>query len=312
MGLTALLDLELAVPRPDELQQFWVDHGMQLTTAGTLGTTDRPSQLRLREGGYRHVSELRVECETEADLVAIASRLDALGIASAIGDGVLRCADPVLDHDVVVQVRGAAPITPAATRQWNLPGVYDRIGQRSPACISEQPHSPRRLGHVVFGSSNVEASRAFFVDGLGFKVSDSFGEFAYFLRCSNDHHNLLITPAAVPNLNHYALEMDGIDAIGLAGQKIVAERPDCSVTGVGRHVVGANMFWYLLDPAGGMFELYSDMDQIADDEKWAAENHRTDWNPFEEAAWNSTAIKPDFFEPVDIADIAKGREAAGH
>jgi hypothetical protein len=127
----------------------------------------------------------------------------------------------------------------------------------------------------------------------------------------NDHHNLLITPAAVPNLNHYALEMDGIDAIGLAGQKIVAERPDCSVTGVGRHVVGANMFWYLLDPAGGMFELYSDMDQIVDDEKWAAENHRTDWNPFEVAAWNSTAIKPDFFEPVDIADIAKGREAAG-
>jgi catechol-2,3-dioxygenase len=112
-------------------------------------------------------------------------------------------------------------------------------------------------------------------------------------------------------MNHYAMEMDDVDAIGLAGAKIVAERPDCSVAGLGRHVVGANMFWYLLDPAGGMFELYSDMDQIHDDDLWAAEQFRDDWNPFEVAAWNSSAIKADFFEPADIDAIGAAREAAG-
>lgn len=311
MGLTSLLDLELAVPAPTELEQFWVARGMQVTAPGVLGTTDRPSQLRLREGAYRHVSTMRVACETERDLDAIASRLDALGIASARGDGTLRAADPVLDHDVIVELTGAAAITPPTPREPNRPGSSSRIDRRSRACLDQLPQAPRRVGHVVFGTTDVEASRAFYVDGLGFKVSDSFGSFAYFIRCSNDHHNMLLAPSRVPVMNHYALEMDDADAIGLAGSKIVAERPDCSVTGLGRHVVGANMFWYLLDPAGGMFELYADMDQIHDDDAWAAEQFRDDWNPFEVAAWNSSVIKADFFEPADIDAIGAAREAAG-
>ena len=311
MGLTSLLDLELAVPAPTELQDFWVARGMQVTAPGILGTADRPSQLRLREGSYRHVATMRVACETERDLDAISSRLDALGIASVRGDGTLRAADPVLDHDVIVEVTGAAAITPPSPRQFNQPGSTGRVDRRSRACVDQLPQAPRRVGHVVFGTTDVEASRAFYVDGLGFKVSDAFGTFAYFIRCSNDHHNMLLAPSNVPVLNHYAMEMDDVDAIGLAGSKIVAERPDCSVAGLGRHVVGANMFWYLLDPAGGMFELYTDMDQIHDDDAWAAQQFRDDWNPFEVASWNSSGIKADFFEPADIADIAKAREAAG-
>jgi catechol 2,3-dioxygenase-like lactoylglutathione lyase family enzyme len=311
MGLTSLLDMELAVPAPTALEEFWQRRGMQVTAPGVLGTADRPSQLRLREGAYRHVAELRVACETEADLVDIARRLDGMGIAASLGDGWLRCADPILDHDVLVQVTAAASITPPAPRELNRPGRADRLDRRSTACLGQAPKAPRRLGHVVFGTTDVAASKAFYVDGLGFKVSDSFGDFAYFIRCSADHHNMLLAPSAVPCMNHYAMEMDDIDAIGAAGAQVTAESPEASIAGIGRHVVGANMFWYLLDPAGGMFELYSDMDQIVDDEQWATQQFRDDWNPFEVAAWNSSGIKADFFEPADIAAIAKAREAAG-
>jgi catechol 2,3-dioxygenase-like lactoylglutathione lyase family enzyme len=311
MGLTSLLDLELAVPVPSELEAFWERRGMRVTAPGVLGTAERPSQLRLREGAYRHVAEMRVTCETEADLESIAQRLDGLGIASVRGDGFLRCADPILDHDVIVEVTAAAALTPPAPRLLNRPGQLTRRDRRSTACLDQAPQVPRRVGHVVFGTTDVEASRAFYVDGLGFKVSDSFGDFAYFIRCSTDHHNMLLAPSAVPCMNHYAMEMDDVDAIGAAGTKILAELPQSSVAGIGRHVVGANMFWYLLDPAGGMFELYADMDQIVDDERWASEQFRDDWNPFEIAAWNSSGIEPDFFEPADIAAIAAAREAAG-
>jgi catechol-2,3-dioxygenase len=311
MALTSLLDLQLAVPAPSDLEAFWVRRGMQVTAPGVLGTADRPSQLRLREGAYRHVAEMRVACETEAELSQIAARLADLGVASEQGDGFLRCADPVLDHDVIVEVTAATPITEPAHQPLNIPGRADRLDRRSPACLGLAPQAPRRVGHVVFGTTDVEASRAFYVDGLGFRVSDSFGTFAYFLRCSTDHHNILLAPSQVPVMNHYAMEMDDVDAIGLAGGQITTENPDASIAGIGRHVVGANMFWYLLDPAGGMFELYTDMDRITDDETWAAEQFRDDWDPFTVAAWNSTGIKADFFEPVDIAAIAKAREAAG-
>lgn len=118
-------------------------------------------------------------------------------------------------------------------------------------------------------------------------------------------------PAPVPCLNHYAVELDDVDAIGRAGHAVVHERPDASVYGLGRHVLGSNLFWYLLDPAGGMFELFADMDQIVDDEAWETEQRRDDWDPFTVASWEPGPAKPDFFLPADIDVIAKGREAAG-
>ena len=312
MSLTALLDLELAVPEPDELVDFWLRRGMVPTAPGVLGTVERPSQLRVREGGYRHVSELRIAAEAEADLVEIRDRLRRLGLDPALSDGRLQVDDPLNDHVVVVEVATPEPLAAPAPRQHNAPGSLGRVDRRSRASISASPQAPRRVGHAVFGTTDVEASRAFYVDGLGFRISDVVGNgIAYFLRCSSDHHNLLLSPAPVPCMNHYAVEMDDVDAIGLAGMGAVLERPDCQGAGIGRHVVGANLFWYLLDPSGGMFELYADMDQILDDERWDREERRDDCDPFTVAAWNSAGPEPDFWMPSDLDSIAAGRAAAG-
>lgn len=311
MALRSLLDLELRVPDPDELVSFWVRRGLQLTGDGVLGTPERPSQLRVGEGRYRHVSQLHVACDSPADLSAAAARLDALGIASARTDISLRVADPLGDHEVVLVVTAAPPLAPATPDPTNRPGVSERVDRRSLACTGDLPHAPRRVGHVVFGTPDVAASAGFY-EALGFRISDIVGGgLGVFLRCSSDHHNLLLAPAPVPCLNHYALEMDGVDAIGLAAMEVLAERADCSVAGLGRHVVGANLFWYLLDPAGGMFELFADMDQIHDDEQWERLERRDDWDPFTIGAWMPGAPTPDFFLPVDLDDIAAQRELSG-
>ena len=311
MALHALLDLELSVPDPDALVGFWTGLGMERTDPTTLGTADRPSQLRLAESPYRHVSELRLACSDESDLVDIRARLAALGVDSTMGDGVLRCADPLADHDVVVEVAEAPPLTVPSGRVVNRPGELARVNRRSSAAVRPTPAPPRRVGHVVFGCTDVAASIAFYRDGIGFKVSDSVdGGIGTFLRCSTDHHNMLLMPAPVPCMNHYAVEMDDVDAIGLAGMRVVAERPESSVYGIGRHVLGANLFWYLLDPQGGMFELFADMDQITDDDLWAADEYRDDWDPFTIAAWEPGPSKPDFFLPADIDQLAEARAAA--
>ncbi len=312
MPLHALLDLELSVPDPEALAAFWTGLGMERTDGTTLGTPERPSQLRLAESTYRHVSALRLGCTDESDLVAARDRLERLGVAATLGDGVLRCADPLGDHEVVVEVADAAPLAPPPVREVNRPGSTTRVNRRSSAAVRPIPAPPRRVGHVVFGSTDVAGSVAFYRDGLGFQVSDVVdGGIGTFLRCSTDHHNLLVLPAPVPCMNHYAVEMDDVDAIGLAGMRVVSGRPESSVYGIGRHVLGANLFWYLLDPQGGMFELFADMDQITDDEAWAADEFRDDWDPFTIASWEPGPSKPDFFLPADIGQLAEARAAAG-
>ena len=133
MPLHSLLDLQLTVPDPDGLVDFWGDLGLVVADGTTLGTADRPSQLRLAEGTYRHVSEMRLGCSDESDLVAIRASLEALGVASTLSDGVLRCADPLGDHDVVVEVAELPPLTTPPPRVFNRPGTQDRVNRRSTA-----------------------------------------------------------------------------------------------------------------------------------------------------------------------------------
>jgi hypothetical protein len=57
-------------------------------------------------------------------------------------------------------------------------------------------------------STDSEASQKIFVDGLGFKVSDSVPDRATFMRCSTDHHNVLVQPAPVAFLHHTSWEVE--------------------------------------------------------------------------------------------------------
>lgn len=313
MPIHRLLDVTLAVPDPDALGAFWERRGM-LRTDAALGTADRPRQLTLVEGRYRHLAGLHLGCEREVDLDAIATRLAGLGVEAARADTRLICSDPVFDHDVVVEVVGDAPLAATPDRPVNRPGHTERTTARADVVEEPAPRPPRRVGHVVLGTPHVTEACAFYVDGLGFQVSDRILDGVLtFARVEPDHHNLLIQPAPVSYLNHYALEMDDIDAIGAAGTAVLSERPDAHVVGIGRHRLGSNLFWYLTDPAGTMFELFADMDQITDDDAWDRDHRRDDWTPEEAglSVWGPAEAPEVFFNPPDLAAIGAVRESLG-
>ena len=67
---------------------------------------------------------------------------------------------------------------------------------------------PRKLGHVFIGSVDLDATRSFFIDGLGFQVSDHIKGHGSFLRCSEDHHNVLVLAAPVNYLHHTSWQVD--------------------------------------------------------------------------------------------------------
>ena len=315
MALNGLLDIELSVPDPAELQDFWERNGMVRTSDGVVGTADRAVQLRFAEGGYRHMSEMHMSCASEQDLVDIARRIGDMGVASTIAGTTLTCTDPVFHHRVVIDVTAPHPLTPHQQRAWNHPGAADRLNARADAVVESSPRPPRRLAHIVLGTPRIQEATAFFFDGLGFKVSDQILRgAATFGRIESDHHNLLIQPAPTSYINHYAMEMDDVDAIGRAGQAVLAERPDANVVGVGRHFLGSNLFWYLADPAGTMFEFFADIDQIVDDEVWERDHCKFDWmgsdGPAPVSVWGPKEPET-FMIPTDLPIIAAARESLG-
>ena len=89
------------------------------------------------------------------------------------------------------------------------------------------------------------------------------------MRCSTDHHNVLVQRAPVDFLHHTAWQVDDIDDIGRGAMAMLEGHPERHVWGLGRHFIGSNFFWYLRDPAGTFSEYYSDLDCIIDDALWS-------------------------------------------
>jgi Glyoxalase/Bleomycin resistance protein/Dioxygenase superfamily len=307
MALHSFLGMEIGVPEPAVLDASYDDLGL-IGGAGHWGTADAPDQIDVVDAPYRQLRTMRLGCDDEADLAAIARRLDGLGIGSKRANGRLVCLDPSGSWRIAIEPAAPLVLATQKSRAHNRPGNRERPNTRADVVIEGAPRPPRRLGHVVLGSPDPVGTAKFFLEGIGFRLSDPVGVLS-FMRCSTDHHNLLVQPGPIPYLNHYAFEFDDIDAVGAAATRYLAKYgAERHVVGLGRHVVGSNVFWYLTDPCGTMFECFSDMDDIPDDAAWEV---RTDWPITEFATWGPRQPPEIFIIPPDLAAIAQARAAEG-
>ena len=315
MALNGFLDIELSVKNPAELGAFWERHGLVRTTDGVYGTTDRSTVMTIKEGDHRHLSAMHLSCAHESDIADIARRLESLGVASRTTSTTLDCTDPVLGHTIRIEVGVPAPVKDSGPHAGNRPGERTRWNRRESSLDPAKRRPPRRIGHVVLGSPQIEKSTAFYFEGLGYRISDQFvGANATFGRVETDHHNLLIHRARIGHLNHYALEVDDFDAVGQNGTAVMRENPDSHIIGVGRHLLGSNLFWYMRDPSGNMFEFFADMDHIDDDEHWAKNVACTNWgapeHPAPVEAWGPGPNEA-FISIPDAEEIAAARAKRG-
>jgi hypothetical protein len=308
MSLHSFLGMTIGVPEPERLEPFYAGIGL-VGGDGRWGSREAPGQIRVEEARYRQLREIRVGCHEDSDLAAIAGRLEGLGVPSELRGGRLRCTEPQVGFDVVVEVAPPLVLGPQPARAWNRPGERGRLAARAEAVVEDPSRPARRLGHVVVGAPDPRRAFEFFLQGIGFQSSDRIGEALNFMRCSTDHHNLLVQPSPVPHLNHYAFEFDDIDAVGLAASRYLRSRsPDHDVLGLGRHALGSNVFWYVKDPCGTMSEFYSDMDCIPDQEEW---ERRKEAAPAALGVWGPQHPPEVFFAPADLEEIGKAREAEG-
>jgi catechol 2,3-dioxygenase-like lactoylglutathione lyase family enzyme len=146
--------------------------------------------------------------------------------------------------------------------------MSDETVATAPPAARTSPIKIRKIGHLVYEVSDVERSRKFWTEMLGFTVSDTNEFGMVFLRTASDHHTIALTPGkgkknrATDGLkvDHLALEVANID-------ELLAARAFLKANGVpvvweGRRGPGGNYSVHCHDPDGYDFELYCDMDQV--------------------------------------------------
>jgi catechol 2,3-dioxygenase-like lactoylglutathione lyase family enzyme len=299
MALHRLASITIGVPNVEETSRYYAEFG--LTRDGAcFSTSDGGEQLRIVESPTRRLIELCIGADDPDDLDRVTDRLAGLGVTCRRDPTSVSAVEIHSGARAVILVLPRITQDPAPIGPYNGPGRADRTNHRAPGVLREQPIRPRKLGHVVIGTPDAEASQRFFVDGVGFKVSDQIRGIASFIRCSTDHHNLLIQASPVAFLHHTAWEVEDVDDVGRGAMRMLAGHPERHVWGLGRHFIGSNFFWYLRDPAGNFSEYYSDMDTIIDGQVWTPGS----WEPSLHAlyAWGPD-VPPSMLEPEDLGEL---------
>ncbi|BCJ35911.1 dioxygenase [Actinocatenispora thailandica] len=303
MGVHRLTGITVGVPNVADTAAYYTEFGLSPVPGADdrqrFATVDGGEQLSLRYSRRRRLLSLGIGVENPDDLDRIAVALGRIEVPSRRAGDTLYTVDPTTGLEVGVSVAPRLAQPPTPPPRYNGPGAPQRRNARAPGVDREQPVRPRKLGHVVFGSVDQAATQRFFTAGLGFKVSDEAPGLASFLRCSTDHHNVLVQQAPVAFLHHTAWEVDDVDEVGRGATGMLDGHPERHTWGLGRHYVGSNFFWYLRDPAGNFSEYYSDLDCIVEDQLWepgvvAAERSLYAWGP---------PPPPSFLAPDDLAGL---------
>jgi catechol 2,3-dioxygenase-like lactoylglutathione lyase family enzyme len=306
MALHGLGKVTVGVPNVAETIAYYTDFGLQHRGDGVFATRSGGEQLQIVQAPTRRLVELTVAADDPDDIPAITRRLRAHDVPVEEAGGHLDTFEPVSRAKVRVAVRPRIVIEPPVlTTPYNGPGRIDRWG-RAPFIGRTEPVRPHKLGHAVLGSTDLETTMRFFTEGLGFKVSDYMGDKAAFLRCSIEHHNVLVMAAPVNFLHHTSWQVDDVDEVGRGAHAMLEGNPERHIWGLGRHYAGANFFWYLKDPAGNFSEYYSDMDTVPEDELWSPQVLQGLQGLY---AWGPPP-PPSFLEPDDLAALMTGAHSA--
>ena len=301
MALHGLADMTLGVRDVDKVSEFYAQFGLSPKPVNRFSTQDGGEQLRLVSHPFRRLLAVTIAADDTDDVERV--RRSAAAHDTPVtehDDGAISVVEPV------VGVRLTVAIRPRSSQVWvpspdpNAPGHIARRDERAAAIFGGGSVSPRRLGHVLYGTPDIEGSTRFLTDVIGFRLSDSSPGIIAFLRCSPDHHNIGLMSCPVPFFHHSSWQVNDVDEIGHGAQHMMSQFEGCSAWGLGRHFLGSNLFWYLRDPAGNFAEYYADLDQIVDDDAWVARNWEPDKSLY---AWGP-AVPREFLSPPDLDEIA--------
>ena len=141
--------------------------------------------------------------------------------------------------------------------------------------MTEPIHDVARIGHAELFTPTPEESLRFFVDVLGFRVSDDIdmGISLRFLHCNSRHHSLAFAalPQAARRLHHIMLQTNSLDDVG-AAYYLCQNLQVPIMMHLGRHTNDHMVSFYLRTPSGFAVE-YGWGAREVDDRTWQVQAH---------------------------------------
>ncbi|MGH2872282.1 MAG: VOC family protein [Solirubrobacteraceae bacterium] len=247
-----------------------------------LSCNERHHELQFLSGAAPGLDHLGLEVEDERELEQLRDRLAGAGariLSEEPREAALRSA-----------IRAVGPLGLVLELYTGM--------EREPLSVEHyMPALGRRLGHVSFAAPDCGELRAFLIEVLGFRVTDTLGDRVCWLRCDHEHHGIaLVNAGTAPTLHHYAFQLESwgaieryCDRLALLGRRLV--------WGPGRHGPGRNLYAYLPDPDGTIVEAYADLLEVRDESgykpiDWSGRGEQALnlWGPLPPAGWRGYGV----------------------
>jgi 2,3-dihydroxybiphenyl 1,2-dioxygenase len=134
---------------------------------------------------------------------------------------------------------------------------------------------PLGLGHAVLTVENIDAVMPFYVDLLGFGLSDYIEKpfRAYFFHINARHHSLALIETGTNGMHHLMVELFSLDDVGQAYDIALTQEDRVNVT-LGRHTNDFMTSFYARTPSSFMVE----------------------------CGWGGREIEPSTWQPVEMHD----------
>ncbi len=269
----------LRAPDLDLMEEFLTHFGMRraerTATALYMRGTDARHHIHVTELGDPAFVGFAYRVDSMAELEAAAA-LAGAGPIEAIdepgGGQRVRLREPNgFQVEIVHGIADPAPIP--SPRQPINTGATPLARAGEPLRLPASPSPIKRIGHGVLATPEVVATTAWFRETLGMLRSDDVYAGAEdnivgaFSRCDRgeaytDHHTLFCIHNPRAGLNHLSFEVPDADAVFKDHEYLAGLGKYEHMWGIGRHILGSQIFDYWADPWGRVHERWADTDRM--------------------------------------------------
>jgi catechol 2,3-dioxygenase-like lactoylglutathione lyase family enzyme len=282
MALIKVTDLaygRLRAPDLDAMEEFLTQFGMvraeRTKTALYMRGTDPAHHIHVTEKGEPGFVGLAYEAASAEDLrrVAKAPGASAVEAIDEPGGGRrVRLREP--NGYQIEVVHGIKRLKPLPVKRQPLNMGNDSLKRAGE--LMRPPKGPsrvKRIGHGVMATPKLRETVRWFRETLGFICSDDVyagskeNIIGSFNRCDRgkqyvDHHVFFAVVNERAGLNHLSFEVQDIDDVFLGHEHLRRGGKYEHMWGIGRHLLGSQIYDYWADPWGRVHEHWSDTDRL--------------------------------------------------
>jgi 2,3-dihydroxybiphenyl 1,2-dioxygenase len=270
--------------------------GMQLNDAGDEHTTSLrmdayAQRIVLEQTGEDDITAAGWLFDTEEELAAFVARAPTIGLSLTAGSAAQAKARNVEKVYISTDPSGVRHEFAFGPTLAPIASPF-----KSGVLLGNFKTDALGVGHALLVAKDYAESVAYYRNGIGLRLSDYIRQeiapgvvidATFFHSKTGRHHSLATTfiPGASKRLNHFMIEVDNMDDVGLAFDRCVKNNVPVFM-GIGHHPNDHMVSFYVLTPSGFAVEFgYGGL--VIDDSNWEVRNYSqlSDWGHHRGAAF---------------------------